>query len=540
MWKFIVGILLFLFFNLNVDAQYNVNILSENANIKTFRTKDSATIDTKLNKFLAKKQSAGFVAASFDSVVYKNNDVFAYFFQGECFFWKNIEYCVADSIPFKRKKYKNKKLNFSNIENDIADIISEFENTGFPFVAVNLDSFEVEQNFMSAKIVINLGNLITYNQIFFDPKVRASANFFRNYLNFKKGKAYNEKEIRQIKSRLTALPFISLNEKPQIEFHKNNADLYLYLKNQKANQLSGIVGFSNVNQKLQLTGQADIRLINLLKNADIIEIKWQKNDTKTQNLNFNLQLPYIFSTSLGVKNNFFLEKIDTSYVDVADKLSFSYYFSGFNNVSVFGDFKKSIVFDSTLRQNDFNYSMYGISTEFQIIDNFFNPTRGYYLKFSLATGRKKSETSSVLFENMSELGFYLPLFGKFVLHSRGIFYLIEDDKMLDNQMFKFGGATFMRGFDERSLLAHKIYFSSVEVKYLFDKMSNVFLFVDYSIFNDNSLIYASKNRALGFGIGLNIATSGSIFSLSYAMGKNKNIPLLLKNSKIHFGVKTLF
>jgi len=44
----------------------------------------------------------------------------------------------------------------------------------------------------------------------------------------------------------------------------------------------------------------------------------------------------------------------------------------------------------------------------------------------------------------------------------------------------------------------------------------------------------------GFGAGFTFQTKAGLLSLSYAMGKQKNIPLDLQKGKIHFGITSYF
>lgn len=49
-----------------------------------------------------------------------------------------------------------------------------------------------------------------------------------------------------------------------------------------------------------------------------------------------------------------------------------------------------------------------------------------------------------------------------------------------------------------------------------------------------------SDQPFGFGAGFSFGTNLGIFSISYALGKQFNNPIELKNGKVHFGYVTYF
>lgn len=523
------------------EAQYKVFVVHDNNEQSKFLASDSIDVVNKLASKLLKYKNKGFIEASVDSIEFDSNFVFVYIHKGIVYSWKNVEFIYPTELNFKNKKFDNSPVVFSELDLEIEKITNHFSNLGYPFVEIFFDSLLFDENFISTQIIVNPNQYIKYDSIFFNPDVRISSKFLQNYLDFKKAYPYNEKQIILIENKLSELSFIAVNQVYEVEFHSDCSDLYLYMKNKKSNQVSGIVGFTNVDNRFLLTGKVGFTFVNTLKNADIISLKWQKTKLATQDLHFDVEIPYLFSTSIGIGNEFFLEKIDSSYVNVADKLAVSYFFSGFNSVSTFVNAERSIVFDTTMTFSDYSAVLYGISSKLKSLDNIFNPSKGYFVELSMGTGRKLvNDSTSLQLETSIEAEVFLPIFPKLVFHLRGFLYLLNDDYLLENELFKFGGSELMRGFDERSFSANQLFFSSLEIRYLFEKQSNVFLFADYSVFQHHTIEQNFWNHPGGVGVGLNFAAKNNVFHLSYAIGKDDFMPFLLKNAKVHFGVKTIF
>jgi hypothetical protein len=72
-----------------------------------------------------------------------------------------------------------------------------------------------------------------------------------------------------------------------------------------------------------------------------------------------------------------------------------------------------------------------------------------------------------------------------------------------------------------------------------DKNSAVFVFYDQAFYEDRSNLYV-KDMPFGTGVGFSIGSKIGIFSISYAIGKQFNNPIDLKQGKVHFGYIAYF
>ena len=106
-----------------------------------------------------------------------------------------------------------------------------------------------------------------------------------------------------------------------------------------------------------------------------------------------------------------------------------------------------------------------------------------------------------------------------------------------NELYKFGGNKTMRGFDEQAFEALSFTVFTAEMRLLYDKDAALYLFFDLAYYTD---IENQGDFLAGFGPGVNISTKAGIFSLSYALGKRKDSPLQLADSKIHVAYVSRF
>lgn len=98
----------------------------------------------------------------------------------------------------------------------------------------------------------------------------------------------------------------------------------------------------------------------------------------------------------------------------------------------------------------------------------------------------------------------------------------------------------MRGFDELSLPATYYTLGNVELRYLFERNSAVYVLADAMYLGKKFTVESTNNFVVGVGVGIDLSTPAGIFSLVYAIGKQNNNPFSFNNSKIHFGYKSYF
>jgi hemolysin activation/secretion protein len=82
--------------------------------------------------------------------------------------------------------------------------------------------------------------------------------------------------------------------------------------------------------------------------------------------------------------------------------------------------------------------------------------------------------------------------------------------------------------------------ATLEYRYLVGLNSYFFVFSDGGYAENKSINIQSSNTFIGMGLGMAFETKAGIFNLSFAAGKRNDVPLDLRQSKIHLGYVTYF
>ena len=116
-------------------------------------------------------------------------------------------------------------------------------------------------------------------------------------------------------------------------------------------------------------------------------------------------------------------------------------------------------------------------------------------------------------------------------------YLISKN-IFFNELYKFGGFSSLRGFDERSIFASSFSMINTEYRYLINSESYAGIFFNGAYtenhFKDSPTKFS--DIPFGFGASVQLKTGRSLLQMSYALGNSANQPLAFRTAKVHFGL----
>jgi len=105
-----------------------------------------------------------------------------------------IEAGVLKKINFKHKNFDNKTINITSFNRLKEGILSYYENNGYPFAEVGLDSIIIEQNNVKAWLIADKKQLILFDTIVLTGNGEIKKTFLENYIGIKKNNVYSESQ----------------------------------------------------------------------------------------------------------------------------------------------------------------------------------------------------------------------------------------------------------------------------------------------------------------------------------------------------------
>src|SRR5690606_14297070 len=222
------------------------------------------------------------------------------------------------------------------------------ENNGYPFATLKLDSLEMQHGAIAAELNIELNQFTLIDSVIIKGGVNTNRQYLQSYLGIKTQVPYNQSVLDKIPGRLKEMPFLRVIKPYEVGMRPGKADVYLYLDNKKASNFNGILGIlpDRETGKTLITGDVELNLMNTLKHGETIKLKWQRLQTKTQELNVEFDYPFLFSTPVGIEARLNLYRRDTIFGQVNALAGLQYYFKGGNYARVFYENNQANVISS--------------------------------------------------------------------------------------------------------------------------------------------------------------------------------------------------
>ena len=540
----------------------------KHVNLK-YNVKDSIAMLNLANEIQEKAINKGFIESKYKKLVIDSNQIELQFNIGPRYKWIYLKINplyrdILYKAGYKSIEFAEKPIKFKKIEGIFEKTLNICDNSGYPFATIQLDSITIKQQKIAGVINLQLNNFIKIDSVIIKGNSKLSSYFLSNYLGIKAGRPYQEAKILAIENRLKELAFVKSLKPYEFTFTPKLNKLVLYLDQKKANQFDGVLGFlpSEKTGKIEFTGQAHLKLQNALNRGELIDIDWRKLQLNSRDIKAKVSYPYLLNTPLGIDLNFKLFQRDTIFIDVTQNAGLQYLLSGNNYFKVFVNNRNlSLVSTSGLallstlpEYADVKLLTYGIGVKQEQTDYRFNPRKGYKITSSIATGTKtiikNSKINEKLYENINlkstiyngELiaDFYVPIFKQSTINLGLKAASMYAENIFLNEAYRIGGNNSLRGFDEESIYATTYAISNIEYRLLFEQNSYIFLFGNAGWYELNTKNNYVNDQPFGFGTGVSFQTKAGIFSISYALGKQFDNPILLRAAKVHFGIVSVF
>lgn len=416
------------------------------------------------------------------------------------------------------------EIKFTKVPFLLNTLVYNFEQKGAIFSQISLKNIRLIDNVVIAELSIKKSTTRTINKIVIKGYDEFPKSFIKHYLNINKRTVFNIKKLNAISNQLKSIPFVTEIKKPQTLFTKDSTHVYVYLKKKKTNQFDGLIGFNSKEEGngINFTGYLDLHLENMFNYGAEIDLKWKSNGNENQKFNLKAKIPYVFNSPFSTKGSLQLYKQDSSYINIKTDLEIGYIFNSKNNIGVSIQNETSSNLLDSDNQNifsDFKTVFYGLHYNYVSFSNETVFPMKYSAQISSFFGNRKTQAvkTSQTKLNLTALYNWRLNFKNYIYTQINNGYLISDD-YLENELFRIGGDSTIRGFPIESIFASL--YSTINIEYRYLTKNNAYL---YSI-TDFGLVETeiSKNKIFGLGIGYAFETKLGLLNLNYTIGKLEN------------------
>lgn len=526
----------------------------------------------------------GYLVCSVDSVWYLQNNVHIDFYVGKKYKWiklrtNNIDKSLLSKVGYAAKNFAEKPLNISAIDLLKERLLTYYENEGFPFAAVYLDSIAINDDKISASLMVNQGLVYRIDSINNYGKLKLNTKFLQQYLNIINGSVYNREKLKEVDKRMLELPYAQTEQPSSLNMLGSGSILNLYVNNKKSSEVSAIFGFlpdANNTGKLQVTGDVNLDLKNVFGAGESLLLKYQALQPKSPRLNLGYEKPYFLKSPFGLGFLFELFKKDSSFLQVNAQLGLQLNLTNKQSGKILVQWQTANLLQGGIDTNAIKFNKklpfnidvksvnVGITYEFRNTNYRFNPLTGSDVTLTALTGIKNIKKNNdilalkttgfnydKLYDSVKlksyQLRFKIAAAHYFKISKSSTFKtavnigLYSSPTVFRNEVFQIGGYRLLRGFNEESIYATRYAVVTAEYRSLLSLNSYLFGFIDIGATQAKFQNVNAQNFFTGTGLGIAYETKAGLLNLSLAVGKRNDVPFNIRQaSKIHFGYVNYF
>lgn len=516
---------------------------------------DYNTLMTHANEVIVKLQEMGYIDSRIVSVIEDEKEgekkpVSVLIYIGQQIYEITVLYNPDDFSKKEIATVANSNTNNSftldvkKIKTSIAKLQTIKTEKGDPFASIQLKDFARENGKLSARIFIETSKKRHIDSIVIKGYEKMPLSFVKHHAGIKKGMLFSEKKIKEKNNILDALPFLKSIKPPEVLFKKDSTQVYLYFEKRKNNTFDGILGF-NTNEEtnnLEFNGYLDLQLNNNLNYGEQLSIYYKADGREQLNFEIATTLPYLFKSPIGVTASLGLFRRDSTFINTTLKTRLNYQI----NPSIATNLGYENNVSTDLRNESNNTNVTDYSSNFITSGFSYNKTQTSELfptktlfNVEIGLGNRKTEANTQNQIKIQGRNSYI-----FNFNSKNSLYLynetgfLSSDDYFENELFRFGGITNIRGFNENSIDASFYSVLATEYRYLFSPNLYINSIIDLGYF-ENTLTSIETNL-YSFGMGLGLLTKTGLLRFALANGTANQNNFSFQNTKIHISLVSNF
>lgn len=508
------------------------NIIISKINYKK-KHKNYASVLLENEKISEHLKNNGYLLLTNDSVIKKNATYISYFSLNQKI--DTIELNIENKTSIYVKEYnpfRNKiKIPILELKKLMSGISKKLAQEGSVFSEVKLENIAIKNKRLFAKLNVKRSEKRIINKTIIKGYKEFPTSFLKNYYSLNNKAFFNEEKISEISKLTKNLNFVEEIKKPEILFKEDSTLLYIYVKKKKNNSFDALVNFaSEENGDILFNGNIDLKLSNILNSGENLELFWNSIGLERQEFKFKIEKPYIFNSKISPEAVFSIYKQDSSFVNTKLETSFNYSLNNKNRIALNYSSESS----NNLIEADNNiisYSNYfiGLSYEYKIPSNNLFLNNKLFINIKPSFGNRKSnDTNTQQFKVIASASYIYEINTKNNIYIKNETGYLDTGLVLNNELFRIGGANSIRGFNEQSIFTEKFTFFNTEYRYLTSKTSYLYSLFDFGQFKSNK----KNNSLLSLGFGYLFSTSNYKINIATAIGKVGSEKFDFKNSKL--------
>ncbi len=475
-----------------------------------------------------------------------------------------------DSSSFRQilGTQEGRRFDRQELERDLNDLLVQYERNGFPLAHARpyLEYGFGDDGAPTVDISVDVieGETLTLVGVELDGETRTSDVFATRATGLQLGKPLARYDPEAIRQDLEATALFETIGIPTIALVDSGAVIRIPVTEGPPGTFDLLVGYlpGGGGRDGSFVGNGLLELHNLFGGGRQIRLRLVRNPGLVSSVEARVSDPYLFGFPLRVSAEFAGHNQDSTYSRQRYGLEAGYRIapgleviaSGARELVQPGIFGSRIV-NGRPRVSESNALFAGAGVRFRRIDHATNPRSGLLVEALFEQGFRRrtlppaedggvAEPVNLQQQRLVASGrVFLPTFSRQVFVGGGDARVLlggrsagDDQQAIydDGDLFQFGGATTLRGYDENQFLGNIVGRLLAEYRYQLDRTSFAFAFLDVG-YVDRPLLAdfeAERDVKPGYGFGVQYRTPLGLVTVTYAL----NPDIGIGQGKVHAGL----
>ena len=447
---------------------------------------------------------------------------------------------AAGDLELRFSTRAGKLFRTSDFEADCNGILALYESRGYPLAQCFLADVGVfpggDADSLTLHLRVDEGARFTLDEVRIEGAKETDVDFILREMRIRQGELYAPERIRAARDRLGRLGIFASVAEPELYRRGEKGGVLFRLEEGKTNAFDGIVGYmpARGEAKGTVTGLVSISMRNLFGAGRKLSLRWERESSSSQEIGVRALEPWVAGLPVSLGGGFQQRQQDSAYVrrsgdlriEVAmtERLSFAVV-GGSESVlpSTGGEGGRAIRSSALTIGGDALYDSR---------DDAVNPTEGLRLRTSLHYGRKSlpegAGSRRVALRRLDwDWEVYLSWFRGQVAAIEAHGRQVSGSDLQEADLFRFGGATTLRGYRENQFLGSTVAWIQGEYRFLTGQRSYLYGFVDGGYYQrpevSGARLASARALLVGVGIGMRLETPLGLMGVSLAAGEGDTI-----------------
>ena len=440
-------------------------------------------------------------------------------------------------------------LDPDRLETDLDALLRRYEAAGYPLASVRVEDVELLRDpepRLRLVLQVNEGHSLVLQRIEVTGAARTDPAYVARVTGLRPGQRLVRYDPAAIQQRLEATGFYRSVEPPELVIEADTAAvLRIPVVEEAPGTFDLVLGY--LPSRAQgvgdggggLVGNGHLTLRNLFGGGRVLSLQLNRLPGRVSSVDVRAADPYLFGLPFRAEGRFEGIQQDSTYGKQRYGAEVGYRFAaGFEAYGTLsreltrpGQAGLRLVSGQQLIPRS-EALFFGLGLRYERLDRRVNPRRGLYAETVLEHGTKErvalevqedgepAEEVRVLDQErlMVDLRLFLPTFARQVGVLGGDAHVLLSNEYDVSDLFRFGGATSLRGYNEEQFRGNAVARAFAEYRYQLDRTSYGFVFFDLGYVERPAVEGQPATHAFhpGYGIGAHLGTEIGLMTISLA------------------------